>query len=41
VVITPIFRAQDGPGDREFKICSRADAIAALIALEGKLLAVR
>jgi allophanate hydrolase subunit 2 len=34
--------AQLGPGDWvEFEVCSRADAIAALIDLEGKLLALR
>ena len=33
---------QLGPGDWvEFEVCRRADAIAAIIALEGKLLAVR
>jgi antagonist of KipI len=33
---------QLGPGDWvEFEVCRRADAIAALVALEGKLLAVR
>ena len=44
VVITADLPAagQLGPGDWiEFEVCRRADAIAALVAAEGKILAVR